>query len=686
MGLMSDEQSSKYEIPLFLGFNQAKKSNSLLSGDTINAQNMVIDDGNLQVSPGYTKYVNASLPAGIKTLMSFFRNNSGYAMFTSVTKFLIAATDDNIYQYVNNAWVVIKTDIQSGRYEFLNYQTGTDDLIICGNGVDDPLKWDGNLAFFIALTGNPPRFRSCCLNYERIWATGESANPDRVYYSNTLDPEDWSNAVPTGNDNPISPDNNILIVYLLMLGVNAPSYEFMLEIAIFLRTQLPYKNANGGWARCIDCGGGLIGLTYDILRDIKTWVTTLKATNPVIMVGGTLTADPTDHDNNPLVNWSQVNPQIMTGGTSKNIASYLVAVNGTYVLNPNNVIFWGATTGIDGLLFDTTSSYAQGTWIDGILNGSYGPNSTISNIIQHTITCKKLNNVEVTTTAITENGAGFLELPTWDGGICIGIATVQDEVVIFKTRNIFRITGTYPGEFKKYTVYTTVGAIAERSIVNDKAQVFFLTSDGIYVYDGTNVTRISDPVKDVIASMNPAYASLATAVYFNQKYIVSFPTGSSTVNNTIIEYSTVNLNFIVKQGINVNTFLEYDGNLLFANDNLISGKSYVYNYNTGVDFDGTSISAFWETPDSDWNAPNGNKICSYVYFTGKGVSVQIDAVFNNNGVIVTVTKVVTLTATDKVYKVRIRNKGRRFKFRFSNIAGGYFKITNPKVLMDVDLD
>lgn len=474
MNLMADEQSNKYEIPIFLGFNQAQKKNSLQPGDTITAQNMVIDDGDLSVTPGFSKFISVGVNSFIKTLMAFYKNNNDGTR----TEYLLAASETVIYKWNTTtlAWDVVATGLLRGWFDYLNYQKDMTDLIIVGNGYNDTLKWDGVAATFVPLLGSPPKFRSIALHYERLWATGDTTYPDRVYYSADLDPENWT---------------------------------------------------------------------------------------------------------------------------------------------------------------------------------------------------------------ISENGAGFIDIPTWNNDVCIGIIVSYDDVVIFKTKNIFKIVGTYPGEYQKVNIYSTNGAIAERSMVIDKNIAFFLSKDGIYTYDGTSTSKISFPIDDVVASMNLAYANVATGIFFKNKYIIAIPTGSSTVNDTVIEFDTVKQTFIVKKGINVNTFIEYDDKLLFGNDNLINGKAFVYQYNVGTSFDGTNIVANWETPDTDWNSPDATKTSTYIYFNGKGNgSIQIDSIFDGTTKGITVPLSTTLTT----YRKRLRNKGKRFKFKFSNVNGSQVTISNPKIYMDVDYD
>ena len=303
--LLQDENSSEYTIPLFMGMNQSQYNTQLNPGETIDAQNMVINNGDLEVAQGFSKYIATALPAGIKTLMVFFKNETDGKQ----TKTLLASTSDTIYKWSGSAWVSIKTGLTSGFFDFINYQKDMTDIIIMGNGKDATSKWDGTT--FADLGGTPPKFKSITMNEERLWVVGDEQYPNTLYHTNVTDPEDWDYTV--------------------------------------------------------------------------------------------------------------------------------------------------------------------------------------------------------------DKGAAFEDLPTWDNGVCIGVAMVMGEIVVFKTRNIFRVVQTYVGEYTHYNVFSTTGAIAERSIVNDRSLAFFLAKDGIYTYNGTSTILISEPIKDVIASMNKSYADKATGVFFDYK-------------------------------------------------------------------------------------------------------------------------------------------------------------------------
>jgi len=119
-----DEAQQTYTIPMFLGYNQMTDEQLLEPGYTHNAQNFIVEDGRLTVTPGNTKFVPEPVPGGVQTLMVFYKNNSD----GTVTSELLAASPTNIYKY-NNGWISIKSGLSSGLFSFINYQKDMTDII-----------------------------------------------------------------------------------------------------------------------------------------------------------------------------------------------------------------------------------------------------------------------------------------------------------------------------------------------------------------------------------------------------------------------------------------------------------------------------------------------------------------------------------------------------------------------------
>ncbi len=100
--------------------------------------------------------------------------------------------------------------------------------------------------------------------------------------------------------------------------------------------------------------------------------------------------------------------------------------------------------------------------------------------------------------------------------------------------------------FKIRTISASTGCVAHGSIAQVGEDLFFLSRTGIRSIRRTmeenmvasDVGVISYPIQDVIDEINWAAVENATAVFWNNRYLLSVPTGTSTVNNTTLCYNT----------------------------------------------------------------------------------------------------------------------------------------------------
>ena len=456
-----------FKIKNFLGgLNQAADDSVLAANQSRDAQNVDVTSGTLKTIAGYSKCVATAAPAGITRLMKFYKNNTTTGATTS---YLLAATATAIYYWTGSAWSALATGLTSGDWDYLNYQISETDVIIMGNGADVMKKWDGTT--FANLGGTPPVAKSIALHAERLWATGVKAYPNTVYYSDDLNPENW------------------------------------------------------------------------------------------------------------------------TGG---------------------------------------------------------------------------------------EDAAGEIYLPTWDGGVCIGVSTIFSDLVIFKTNNISRVVGTYPGNYEVKTVYSSVGAIAEKTIVSANDRAFFLSKDGLYYYNGVSAyPLLGDMAKDIV--INPSYAKNAVSIVHKNVLYCAFPEDNSTANNAVFVYDLLAKTLMIWRGIAVTDFMEYNDELLFTN-----ATGYVYHIDEdATSFDGTNIVAHWETPWQDLDAFRVTKTADELYFYAKGNGVlRVDMTFDGK----TKSKNITLGSTGKLHRLAANLEGRRFKLKFSNVSGSKFELTAPELTYEADED
>jgi hypothetical protein len=107
-------------------------------------------------------------------------------------------------------------------------------------------------------------------------------------------------------------------------------------------------------------------------------------------------------------------------------------------------------------------------------------------------------------------------------------------------------TTTTTANFKIRSISQSVGCLSHGSVAQVGEDLFFLSRSGVRSIRRTmeenmiasDVGVISYPIQDVIDQINWAQAQRATATFWNSRYILSVPTGSSTVNDTTLVYNT----------------------------------------------------------------------------------------------------------------------------------------------------
>jgi hypothetical protein len=74
-----------------------------------------------------------------------------------------------------------------------------EDIVIAFNNTTSPKKWKHQTGTtFENLGGSPPNFAFCRSHINRLFAAGDPANPDRLYYSSTENHEEWNGAGTSG--------------------------------------------------------------------------------------------------------------------------------------------------------------------------------------------------------------------------------------------------------------------------------------------------------------------------------------------------------------------------------------------------------------------------------------------------------------------------------------------------------
>jgi hypothetical protein len=188
--------------------------------------------------------------------------------------------------------------------------------------------------------------------------------------------------------------------------------------------------------------------------------------------------------------------------------------------------------------------------------------------------------------------------------------------------------------------------------------------------------ELSPRIKNEFNKINKAYIKNAAAIIFRNKLYIAVPEGSSTVNNMVIEYDLVYENFMIKRGLTINSFIEFNGSLIFSSTD---GK--LYSYDTGDTFNGTQISSFWDSGIITLDRMDKRKYLRTINFVASGSGTLRITLTNEFGT--QNTKDIALTSTTKSYEVKLKIKGKLLSFRIENVAGADFELKQPQFNLEI---
>lgn len=98
-----------------------------------------------------------------------------------------------------------------------------------------------------------------------------------------------------------------------------------------------------------------------------------------------------------------------------------------------------------------------------------------------------------------------------------------------------------------FEITRNFGCLARRTVANCGPYIAWLSDIGVVRMQVTgelslinNQAPLSDPIQDQFANVNWAYASNAVATFWNNRYYLAVPTGTSTINNTVFVFNFLN--------------------------------------------------------------------------------------------------------------------------------------------------
>jgi len=314
-------------------------------------------------------------------------------------------------------------------------------------------------------------------------------------------------------------------------------------------------NKNDGATYILAVAGGTL---YEINEDLRT-------STVVDYDGGGQVNDLTETEYVGFTTWGNVcyiangiEPIMEFDGTS--VVKWDAAIpKGKYITSHKNMVFWSGNPASPSEVYFSDISPAAGT------PGDYGS----------------------------------VKFQTDDGDRVMNIIKQQDNLVVFKSGSIHVLYGSSVYNFSKREVQPTIGTVATKSVVNFQNNLFFLSKDGVYIFDGTNTNLVSEKVSPTIDSI--VDHSKCSGAINNQKYYLAYSDGvAGTPNNNVLVFSTIHGAWTKYTNYNVSMWSNFDGsqdgsvnlNDLYFGSSI---KGQVYKSEQGYDDDGTAIEVEYRT-------------------------------------------------------------------------------------------
>lgn len=180
------------KIDEFRGIDQSRDDHNPDPSVAVDAQNFIARYGVLRTALGGYAYMGAipETATGGRIMQAFVRDSTG------VDKtYILAALGGKLYSCEPGGatWTQIGSGFTSDAWDYVNYRHEDAESIIMTNGVDTAQRWDGS-----TLTQMPVEqaqedvvFSQITLLYERLWGAVTTANPDRIYWSESFNPDEW---------------------------------------------------------------------------------------------------------------------------------------------------------------------------------------------------------------------------------------------------------------------------------------------------------------------------------------------------------------------------------------------------------------------------------------------------------------------------------------------------------------
>ncbi|HEY8443800.1 MAG TPA: hypothetical protein VIL24_03270 [Clostridia bacterium] len=224
---------------------------------------------------------------------------------------------------------------------------------------------------------------------------------------------------------------------------------------------------------------------------------------------------------------------------------------------------------------------------------------------------------------INLESAGFIEMNDQRGAL-LEVMSFLDYVYVFREFGISRISA-YADQTQFFVshLFTSSGRIAKNTVALCGDRVIFLTSSGLYAFDGLQTHKILSEITDAILDIDSAHA-----VFYNGKYYLACKFDFSDnkkihcetgdyVLNAVIEYDIIKKTYVIYRGIDALDFcpLKIGSKELLCLTVRGEQGAFLSALCEGARYYQENLKKVWQSPYSDLGLANYKKILKALYIT-----------------------------------------------------------------------
>ncbi len=120
-------------------------------------------------------------------------------------------------------------------------------------------------------------------------------------------------------------------------------------------------------------------------------------------------------------------------------------------------------------------------------------------------------------------------------------------VLYRKSVHVLLLDGTTLTIAQHFEITRNFGCVGRKTVANCGPYIVWLSDQGVVRMEIGNelsltnsAAPLSDPIQDIVSMINWSYADASVGVYWNNRYYIAVPIGTSVVNNTVLVFNFLN--------------------------------------------------------------------------------------------------------------------------------------------------